>query len=80
MRDLDTILLMQPTGGSAFRAAKSHHSELVIDKNTLIFSNKIVKAFFPSSVFMRLYSESKLRVVISHSVAFESAFQPLKSV
>lgn len=39
---------MQPTRGLAFRAAKSHHMELMINKNTPVFSHKIVKPFFPS--------------------------------
>lgn len=64
-RDLDTILLMQPTRKLAFRAAKSRHTELKINQNTLVFSHKIVKPFFPSSILMRWYLEFKLTAVKS---------------
>lgn len=64
-RDLDAILLMQPTRRLAFRAAKSRHTELKINKNTLVFSHKIVKPFFPSSILMRWYLEFKLIAVKS---------------
>ena len=56
---------MQPTRRLAFRAAKSRHTELKINKNTLVFSHKIVKPFFPSSILMRWYLEFKLIAVKS---------------
>lgn len=66
---------MQPTRGLAFRAAKSHHTELMINKNSPVFSHKTVKPFFPSSLFMRCYLEFKLTAVKSHFVALEPGFQ-----
>lgn len=56
---------MQPTRRLAFRAAKSRHTELKINQNTLVFSHKIVKPFFPSSILMRWYLEFKLIAVKS---------------